>query len=62
MSIIIAIGAIPTVLGLYCVLRGKIPFIKKYNGVKNISLRSIEYKEDVDDRKDEIIDFCRKYI
>lgn len=36
----IAIGAIPTVLGFYCVLRGKMPFIKKYNGVKNISLHS----------------------
>ncbi|MEG0074330.1 MAG: hypothetical protein RSD63_06080 [Eubacterium sp.] len=37
---IIAIGAIPTVLGFYCVLRGKMPFIKKYNGVKNVSLHS----------------------
>lgn len=36
----VMIGAIMCVLGLYSLIKGKLPFIKKYNGVKNTSLHS----------------------
>lgn len=36
----VTIGIIMSVLGLYSIIKGKIPFIKKYNGVKNIKLHS----------------------
>ena len=34
------IGIILGVLGLYSIIKGKLPFIRKYNGVKNIKLHS----------------------
>lgn len=34
------IGIIISVLGLYSTVKGKIPFIKRYNGVKNIRMHS----------------------
>ena len=33
-------GIIMGVLGLYSIIKGKLPFIKKYNGVKIIKLHS----------------------
>lgn len=36
----LAIGIIMGILGLYSIIKGKIPFIKKYHGVKNIKLHS----------------------
>lgn len=36
----VMIGIIMGVLGLYSIIKGKLPFIKKYNGVKNIKLHS----------------------
>lgn len=36
----LAIGIIMGISGLYSIIKGKIPFIKKYNGVKNIKLHS----------------------
>lgn len=37
---VVMIGIIMGVLGLYSIIKGKLPFIKKYNGVKNIKLHS----------------------
>lgn len=36
----VTIGTIMCVLGLYSLIKGKLPFIKKYNGVKKIKLHS----------------------
>lgn len=36
----VMIGIIMGVLGLYSIIKGKILFIKKYNGVKNIKVHS----------------------
>ena len=36
----LAIGIIMGISGLYSIIKGKISFIKKYNGVKNIKLHS----------------------
>lgn len=36
----VMIGIIMGVLGLYSIIKGKIPFIKTYNGVKNIKVHS----------------------
>lgn len=36
----VMIGAIMCILGLYSLIKGKLPFIKKYNGVKKIKLHS----------------------
>lgn len=36
----VIIGIIMGVLGLYSIVKGKLPFITKYNGVKNIKLHS----------------------
>lgn len=36
----VMIGILMGVLGLYSIVKGKLPFIKKYNGVKNIKLHS----------------------
>ncbi|MDD3416844.1 MAG: hypothetical protein PHY47_23095 [Lachnospiraceae bacterium] len=36
----VMIGIIMGVLGLYSIIKGKLPFIKKYNGVKNIKAHS----------------------
>lgn len=36
----VMIGTMMGVLGLYSLIKGKVPFIKKYNGVKKIKLHS----------------------
>lgn len=36
----IVIGILMCILGLYSLIKGKLPFIKKYNGVKKIKLHS----------------------
>ena len=36
----VVVGVLLIVLGLYSVIKGRIPFIKKYNGVKNIAVHS----------------------
>lgn len=40
MNIVIISGVIIVAFGLVTVIRGRMPFIKTYNGVKNISLHS----------------------
>ena len=40
MRAMIVIGILLIVLGLCAVVKGKIPFIKKYNGVRNIAVHS----------------------
>lgn len=34
------LGIIMSVLGVFSIIKGKFPFIKRYNGVKNIMLHS----------------------
>ena len=36
----VMIGTIMCILGLYSLIKGKLPFIKKYDGVKKINLHS----------------------
>lgn len=36
----VMIGTIMCILGLYSLIKGKLPFIKKYEGVKKINLHS----------------------
>lgn len=36
----VILGTIMCILGLYSLIKGKLPFIKKYNGVKKIKLHS----------------------